>query len=322
VIRSRPRVKPRHKLGIIATLVAVTLAFPIGANAWDAVGHETIARIAWDRMTPAARAKAVALLRAAPPLSGIRDLELDATHAQAVRDRELFVRAAVWADLVRDRNSPERRDRFHRTTWHYRDFFWEQRDTTSRLIDRPDITPDDSNAIERLGAFRKSVGDAARADSLRAIDLAWILHLVGDIHQPLHTSGRVTPDEPKGDAGGNTFRLDSAGRNTLHGFWDGIITRTDPRGAQESEQAYVARLSTRIAAAHPARPMASTMKPDQFEAWALEGVATTKRELYPKSLLRGQPPSAAYTKRATQISEAAIARAGYRLADLLNRALK
>ena len=61
------------------------------------------------------------------------------------------------------------------------------------------------------------------ADTTKAVALAWLLHLVGDIHQPLHCSSRVTPDEalPRGDAGGNTFRLDD--NRNLHGYWDRIL---------------------------------------------------------------------------------------------------
>ena len=61
----------------------------------------------------------------------------------------------------------------------------------------------------------------------RAIALAWLFHLVGDIHQPLHTAQLFTVDYPKGDRGGNEIcvRVTQAGQPMdLHRFWDGVIT--------------------------------------------------------------------------------------------------
>ena len=61
----------------------------------------------------------------------------------------------------------------------------------------------------------------------RAIALAWLFHLVGDIHQPLHTAQLITVDYPQGDRGGNEIcvRVTQAGQPMdLHRFWDGVIT--------------------------------------------------------------------------------------------------
>src|SRR6266436_8860325 len=61
----------------------------------------------------------------------------------------------------------------------------------------------------------------------KAIALAWLFHLVGDIHQPLHTAQLFTVEYPKGDRGGNEicFRVTQAGQPMdLHRFWDGVIT--------------------------------------------------------------------------------------------------
>jgi len=61
----------------------------------------------------------------------------------------------------------------------------------------------------------------------KAIALAWLFHLVGDIHQPLHTAQLFTTDYPKGDRGGNEIcvRVKEAEQPMdLHRFWDGVIT--------------------------------------------------------------------------------------------------
>jgi hypothetical protein len=61
----------------------------------------------------------------------------------------------------------------------------------------------------------------------KAVALAWLFHLVGDIHQPLHTAQLFTTDYPQGDRGGNEIcvRVTQAGQPMdLHRFWDGVIT--------------------------------------------------------------------------------------------------
>src|SRR5215470_869666 len=61
----------------------------------------------------------------------------------------------------------------------------------------------------------------------KAIAIAWLFHLVGDIHQPLHTVQLFTVDYPRGDRGGNEIcvQVTKAGQPMdLHRFWDGVIT--------------------------------------------------------------------------------------------------
>jgi S1/P1 Nuclease len=61
----------------------------------------------------------------------------------------------------------------------------------------------------------------------KAIALAWLFHLVGDIHHPLHTAQLFTVDYPHGDRGGNEIcvRVTHTGQPIdLHRFWDGVIT--------------------------------------------------------------------------------------------------
>ena len=61
----------------------------------------------------------------------------------------------------------------------------------------------------------------------KAIALAWLFHLVGDLHQPLHTAQLFTVEYPQGDRGGNEIcvRMTQAGQPMdLHRFWDGVIT--------------------------------------------------------------------------------------------------
>jgi hypothetical protein len=63
------------------------------------------------------------------------------------------------------------------------------------------------------------------SDDVRSYDLVWILHLVGDAHQPLRGSGRYTRQIPNGDAGGNAEQVIPATGETvaLHAYWDSLF---------------------------------------------------------------------------------------------------
>ncbi len=295
------------------TLVtAVVLLLPASAL-WDAAGHRTVAAIAWEHMTPRARARAVELLLHGPPLANFASLR-PPQGSEAARDRALFLNAATWADLVRNRDQPWHV--YHHATWHYADFYWDVEN--GRPHDIPGTGPDSLNAAQRIVALRATLSDASAADTAKAVALAWLLHLVGDIHQPLHCSSRVTPDEtlPQGDKGGNTFRLDDD-RN-LHGYWDHILDASaapDPGG---DSIAYADRMAHGIERTHPlAAPAAST----DVLGWAQEGLRLAQTVAY-AGVSRGTAPSAAYQAEALRVSEGQIALAGYRLAALLNAALK
>jgi hypothetical protein len=94
-----------------------------------------------------------------------------------------------------------------------------------------------------------------------------------------------------------------------------------PRPQNESDAAYLERVSRLIMQEHPRSGMSSRLQPFNFDAWSREGLATTKKAIYPKTLVCGptQDPSAAYREDAFSISKTAIALAGYRLGELLNQ---
>src|SRR5262249_49745431 len=127
-------------------LGACTLLLALPCRAWDAAGHEVIARIAWDAMKPETRAKAVALLEAAPPDADLASL-MPQEGPQAVRERRLFELASTWPDIVRDKNVQARYDKYHHGKWHYINHFWEQ-GPNGAPRDRTDLQPDPENVVE------------------------------------------------------------------------------------------------------------------------------------------------------------------------------
>ncbi|HEX7090546.1 MAG TPA: S1/P1 nuclease [Longimicrobiales bacterium] len=304
----------RTRTSIVALVALGTLPAP--AHAWDQVGHRVIARIAWESMSPATRAKAVALLLAAPQDSELPALLPADGRPLAERERELFDAAAFWADRIRDRERPSHR--YHEPTWHYVNFFWLQETPGGPAVelDRP-LT---GELLTQLRHVSGTVGDRARPAGQRGLDLAWLLHLVGDLHQPLHSSARVTAADPDGDRGGNAFGLGEHGN--LHSFWDGVLRERFPREEGETDAAYIGRIAAALMREYPRAGFdAELAEPIDFEAWAREGLAVAQHAGYPAYLERDAPPPARYMDEVYAAAAPRIALAGYRLAALLEALL-
>ncbi|HYH82855.1 MAG TPA: S1/P1 nuclease [Longimicrobium sp.] len=301
-----------------AALVAVGMTTK-PAYAWDELGHRVTARIAWDHMTPQARASAVRLLMGAPANSGLQGL-MPAGGSEDERGRELFVMAAVWPDIIRSRGFVG--NRYAHGDWHYVNFFWEQRFPGGPVIPRPD-KPLDGHLLNQLPGLASTVGNAQASDSARALALAWVLHLVGDAHQPMHNSARITPQDSAGDRGANLFLL--AGlypRNNLHAYWDSLVGYTVPwMVGPGGEAAYVGSIAARISRRYTQGWARPRLQPGEFRGWSLEGVRIAQQSGYPAWLVRGQAAPARYQDRAWGAAQPRIALAGYRMADLLNRSL-
>lgn len=332
------------KRKVLPVLILIFALFlPHSVIAWNATGHQLVARIAWEQMNDTARRKVIEILKGAPPDACLLAL-FDDQLPIGDRDREFFVRASTWPDIVRPNDRPASNShpaivdtrpciRFHRRDWHFINFFWKgisgainasrPRDLTPqelKSIQRPDV-----NAVILLNLFQPFMAcdkpQCGTSKEDRATTLAWILHLVGDIHQPLHTSARVTATEPKGDQGGNLCKLAPSSKSSLHSFWDGIVDIQMPKPQNESDAAYLERVARLIMQEHPRSGMSRRLRPFSFEAWSREGFETTKRAVYPQTLICGptQTPSPTYRGSAFSISKEAIALAGYRLGELMNQ---
>jgi len=305
--------RPLTLLGVLGALMLS--ASP--ARAWDDFGHRLVGRIAWENMTPTARARAIAILRAAPFDSGLRGSVHG--HLTSTQQMQLFVFAATWPDVVRDTTESLRMERYHHPTRHYVDTFWRQ-DTDFGPVLPSTLAPEGDLLRDTPRLQRWLTG--GNADQ-KALALAWLMHLVGDIHQPLHASGRVTPLDPCGDQGGNAFKLDTfpdGGRRSLHSVWDGIITTTMRRQG-ESPDAFLTRAAHEVTSHHPRSEFAGELGQREFRQWAQASVAIAQQSVYRAPLVRNRAAPAEYRAAAFRAAEPRIALAGYRLADMLNEAL-
>ena len=306
----------RTRISLLLLAAVAVATTPTPARAWDELGHKVVARIAWDNMTPLARQRAVALLTAAPEGAGLREL-MPAMGSD--RDRDLFVNAGYWPDRLRSRSHPG--NRFAHSDWHYVNFFWEQARPGGPAVERPDLGTA-GELVTQEQRIAATLGDATRSAEDRAVDLAWLIHLVGDAHQPMHNSARVTPQDPEGDRGGNLFLL--AGLypfNNLHAYWDALVNFTVPWQPDDRTEAdYIGSAASLIQRAYPMQRMSGQLDPGAFRDWSHDGLTVAQRA-FPVWLARGQRAPTRYRSYAWDLAEPRLALAGYRLADTLNRIL-
>lgn len=185
-----------------ATLVAVLL--PSAAHAWWEKGHRLVAQIAWDHLTPVAR-----------------------KNVQFLLGKESLSDVASWPDVYRPTVTQT-------GNWHFTDI---PGDTDKYDRDRdcplqPGVKKGSYNdkvrdcATDRIPFFEKIVADTTVDPSERATALKFLVHFVGDIHQPFHASGV--------EKGGNGITVTAFGRPTcssyattskcnLHAIWDGFL---------------------------------------------------------------------------------------------------
>ncbi len=312
----------KNSLIKILFLLIVNLTFVSFAYSWDDTGHKLTAYIAWERMTPQARERAIKILLSAPEDSHLSVFYLQDSRSAAARQRELFMIASTWADIVRDRDFKNRYSKYHKGDWHYADTFWRLTDGKVDILEN--FAEPKGKAVDQLFAFDKALRDAAASDADKAIALAWVLHLAGDIHQPLHTSARVTQYDPKGDQGGNRFSLspkDAKGddRLNLHWFWDSIVMRNIARQNDACDTDYLPPIAQAMMKKYPEGKMQNRLKTGKFDEWQQEGFRIASTKFYPQSLKFGEAPSSDYKKMAFEIAEEQIVLAGYRMGEMLNQ---
>ena len=282
---------PRRARSVLAAAFLALFATLLPSNhvrlsAWGAQGHHIVARIAWGLMTPEARAEATTLLGGG----------MDA-----------FVAAATWADDVRS-SRPETAD------WHFVDIPV----GSSHYDAARDCRPTDKGdcIIAEIARARTEVVDARRSTEQRAESLKFLIHFVGDIHQPLH-------DVDDHDRGGNDVHVAAlrgdAGRATnLHSAWDTGLINLET----ETEAARATRLSDDLKT-HPADVSLDAVK------WAEEGHELALRVVYhyPAFSPAGPPMDpivldASYRTAALATIDRQLELGGARLAALLNSLLR
>lgn len=326
MVMKRTGVSFRKGQGLALLLFLVLFAVVLPVSAWNSEGHMAVAYVAYQRLTPATRDRVDVLLKLNPYHSKWLAMVPPGT-SQAVTERIIFMLAATWPDEIKSdpqyhNDGPNNgdtppaastssqnigyADHLRHKYWHFVDNPFATDGTPLPQIPTP-------NAQTEIATFRAVLG-STDADTLKSYDLVWLEHLVGDVHQPLHTATRVSTTMPTGDAGGNLVMLCSAPcRNELHAFWDGLIGTRN-------------RASVAVTAARKL-PSPDDNLADQMNeaAWVQESFEEAQTQVYVSPIESGRGPfmiTPAYRTAARNLARQRVALAGARLANLLNNELK
>jgi hypothetical protein len=246
-------------------LLLVLCALGSQAFAWGLQGHQVIANVAWQALTPKSRDEVSQLL--------------------ALEPGQTLESIATWAD---EHRSPAT------SSWHYVNFprnsckFEPERDCAGGQCV--------VGAIEKnLSVLASNADDKARLKALK-----YLVHLVGDIHQPLHAGY-------KDDRGGNTYSLRAFMRQSnLHSVWDsGLIAQLDL-----DNQALTRILQRSVAPKEVLEISVVGMAEESCRLVASPG-------FYPEEKVTQE-----YVQRFMPLLQQRLSSAGYRLAAVINRALQ
>jgi hypothetical protein len=293
------------------TIAVVTFVWFAALNcfAWSSAGHQTIAAIAYANLSPALQARVGESLKAHPDYSKWEQSYKPGTVSLPLY---VFMRASVWPDEIRRKHNS-----YDHPHWHYVDH--PLRPPGFPLELAPTSKDDVLYGIAQSG---KIVGDPKSSAEERAVYLSYLIHLIGDVHQPLHCVSLFDAHFPSGDKGGNSYWIKPATRAIkLHSFWDGLL------GTSGSPQTHV-NYAARIGSAYPRKSQIELAKPTPKD-WSLEGRTLALDKAYLRCSIEGGmsevnpvilPPS--YTTTAKTVAEKQAALAGYRLAGEIARFIR
>ena len=208
------------------------------AGAWYTSGQRIIADMTWLQLEPRTRSAAARLLREHPDYEQGFARHLANSYPAELEPRWRFRQAAAWPDLAKlyRAGDSERHRRFSRPRWHYiNQPLWPDEGSRERLADGigpdPKLEPQDPgdetmNVVQAIRANLALVKSEAIPAEDRALALSWLLHLVPDLHQPLHAVAMfgLPGMEQSGDRGGNRICLRGRDKpENLHAFWDSLL---------------------------------------------------------------------------------------------------
>jgi len=276
--------KPRFFVKKAVVILLLASFIPTQLSAWGPKGHAIIADLAASRLTPVTHANLRLLL-----------------------GNDTLASVASWADQVR-------RERDESYGWHFVDIpkdaagFSGERDCFRPQDKHKNAATDHHNCVvDRIAIFQKVLHDenASRTDRLEA--LKWIVHFVGDLHQPLHAIEE--------GHGGNDIKVTAFGSAkcgdydcNLHWAWDDVLLQH----TGYSEDEYVAQLNELIKKDHYQQKAGGTP-----EDWANESHQQARGLVDPRPSFVDEQ----YYQAHIHLVNERLALAGLRLAAVLNAAL-
>ncbi len=227
----------KHIASCTASLIAAAiLIWTQPAGAWNATGHKATAEIAYELLTSEQQQHASRILTAHPRFrEDFQGAMPDgvASGTQSEKNLWLFEQASIWPDIA-GRFEDDNRAKYNRSTWHYINMPIYLEAADEKELDgnldhnvSTDFSPPLRQNLNVMQALKGNLllwTDAGVSDAEKAIALCWILHLVGDMHQPLHNVALFSRAYyPEGDRGGNSINVEwEDGPRNLHAVWDSL----------------------------------------------------------------------------------------------------
>lgn len=267
------------------------VSLPVNSYSWNATGHMVVASIAYQQLTPKAREKV--------------DSMAQAMHSEYPNINSML-EMAVWPDSIRG----QRIETF--THWHYINLPYSIDGTV------PKNNIDCDNAVWAVKHIRPVVKNDHANLFERARFLSFLVHITGDLHQPLHAVALFSKDHPSGDRGGNSYKITQHGRKSnAHKLWDSGVGAFDvkkPKAETSTELANA--IMQRYPKSSFSNKALNDVEPDH---WAEDSLSVAKKYVY--KVQEGAEPTTYYMQRGAQAAEKQAALAGYRLGNLLNSLL-
>jgi hypothetical protein len=299
----------RRLLLSVLVAVATALAHVPTVRGWGNEGHRAVALIAEAQLSPGAKATVSSLL-------GGKGLHQIATCPDEVRAHERDPTFQLSATCLQVFPAPQP---VGTANWHFVDLDVMVADPTDAGLAA--ICNQDC-VVDKIVFFHDELAKKNLGTLVRAQALAFLVHFVGDVHQPLHAAER------SGDHGGNlvTVRMQTVQgshraliQENLHSVWDSAILDT----IAGDESALVNLLGPQIATARTEKPLALN---SWVVKWARESEDAARTIAYqdggPISATTKPVLSKTYESKAASTIKSQIAKGGFRLATLINDALK
>jgi nuclease S1 len=286
---------PRSRLSVaLRTLAVALLLGPIQAWGWGSDGHKIVARIAADNLSPSAQSQVAGIL-------GVPTSQLPS--------------AMEAASILPDTRF---REEDHCTEpWHFIDIC-----LSDTRADIPRRCRGGNCVTARIDEYSRRLTNE-NYDRWGAVgDLAFLIHFVGDLHQPLHAADDA-------DKGGNCIMVDYPRAENLHNAWDDAVVRGLERSLDSGRPDPTAR---RLEETYASEQALDRWVPGDSEAIAWESNQIARTEIYGPLNVPIEPCgtrllcrtklrvdlSPAYMEQAEVIAGHQLAKAGFRLASLLN----
>ncbi|MCG3165306.1 MAG: hypothetical protein POELPBGB_01068 [Bacteroidia bacterium] len=331
-------------------IILNTLFFilPLSSFAWGEEGHRMIALIAYDLLTPETKQKV---------LQDLKHHEFYQTHFvnlmttsisstdQEKKNKWLFSHIAQWPDYIKHAPGFPNNRKFK--DWHYineplyltpaDETYFNNRPPTNLTRYSEGMIVKDKWNVSQAYEYNLHILETDTTKKHRAEALCWLFHLLGDIHQPLHSAALFSnPLFKTGDAGGNLIKVERVPKENMHSYWDNVVEPRHESGTNRFDEILVAYGVYLSGSYEEAGKEAATHL--AFETWIGESRNLALSSIYIQPVRTAliaaheQPPpifdapltvsigiaeADAFKAHAEEVAHIRIAEAGFRLAKLL-----